>query len=662
MGQIFLSYAREDRGCVKNLAHVLEAAHHDVWWDRRLDGGEEFSAEIEAALDKSDVVVVAWSKESVKSRWVRDEAAVGGDTGRLVPVSIDGSLPPMGFRQFHTLDLTDWKGGKRDERTAELLHSVERRLKDKGATASPSPAARPIPRSALPLRRWLWPIIAAFVLLVGAGTAFFFATREQTRSLPQKPMIALLPFTAATPDAELRNIAAQARDSVSHTLSRTGMPVRLADSASDGRRSVGDFLLSGEVSKSADTVIATVHLDEAIHGVTVFTERFEASGDDVRNLPERIGVHMASFFDGSTLMMLDRRHPMDPALIADLASARAGDFAGNYQIMKRVAAKAPDEPAALTGQAFFTGLALSELPRDERQQAVIEARRAAEKALKLAPGDGGTYASWCLLHSETRMAECEDQIRRGSRINPDEAWTRQFLADAMWSVGRFDEASELANLAYTRQPYDFFMIRTMLRTFEFAGDSESVRELYPEAVRWYPGLKASFFRNRLYGLLYRGDFAAMQRLEDEVGPDAFAADYTRSGRIVAALKSKSQPALRKVCAPATREEFLLGIRCLIAFGTIGDLDGAYAIADKFYPRRIGRTPEETERIWLNDPDDGGPLPFITSPAAAPMRRDPRYLALAERTGLLAYWRSGRPPDFCRRNPEPVCRELLRRNR
>src|SRR4030095_4280179 len=99
MGAIFLSYAREDRACAVRLAHLLEAAGHDVWWDRRLDGGEEFSAEIEAALDKSDVVLVAWSQESVKSRWVRDEASVGCERGRLVPVSIDGSKPPMGFRQ-----------------------------------------------------------------------------------------------------------------------------------------------------------------------------------------------------------------------------------------------------------------------------------------------------------------------------------------------------------------------------------------------------------------------------------------------------------------------------------------------------------------------------------------------------------------------------------
>jgi hypothetical protein len=43
-----------------------------------------------------------------------------------------------------------------------------------------------------------------------------------------------------------------------------------------------------------------------------------------------------------------------------------------------------------------------------------------------------------------------------------------------------------------------------------------------------------------------------------------------------------------------------------------------------------------------------------------MRRDPRYIALVERIGLLAYWRSGRSPDFCRKSPEPVCAQLLKR--
>ena len=658
MGRIFLSYAREDRASAECLARVLEGAGHSAWWDRHIDSGEEFSAEFEAELDKSDVVLVAWSKLSIKSRWVRDDAAVGGDTGRLVPVTVDGSLPPMGFRQFQTLDLTGWKGGKRDARTAQLLHAVERRLK---GTAKAAAAATVERRRRLkwPSGKAIWPMAAALVLAIVVGVSIFVWNGRQTRGPIPKPTIALLPFTTPSSDAELRDIAAQARESLSHTLSQTGLPVRLVDSATAARRSAGDFLLSGEVNKSGDKVVATVHLDEAIHGVTVFTQRFEAAGEDDRNLPERIGAQIASFFDASNLMILDRRHPMDPALMADLLSAQIGNFVGQYQIMKRVAAKAPDEPAALIGEAFFTGLALPELPRDERQQAIIDARRAAEKALKLAPEYGGTYASWCLLHSETRKAECEDHIRAGSRIDSDEPWLRQFLADAMLTVGRFDEAVALTNLSYTHEPYSFFMIRTMLRTLEFTGDGDGARELFQQGVRWYPEAKGSFFRNRLFGLLYRGDFEAMQRLEQEVGPNVLAADYTRSEAIAAALKSKSKPALRRACAKS--EPFLLTLRCMIAFAVIGDEDSAYAIADKLYPNRLGHTPAETERIWLDEPDGGGPLDYITSPAAAAMRRDRRFLPLAQRTGLLDYWRSGRAPDFCRKQPEPICGQLLKQS-
>ena len=110
MADIFLSYSREDRPFAEALTRLVEQGGHNVWWDRDIDSGSEFSGEIEAALERADVVLVAWSRASAKSAWVRDEAAIGRDTGRLVPVVIDGSQPPIGFRQFQALDLTGWPG------------------------------------------------------------------------------------------------------------------------------------------------------------------------------------------------------------------------------------------------------------------------------------------------------------------------------------------------------------------------------------------------------------------------------------------------------------------------------------------------------------------------------------------------------------------------
>jgi hypothetical protein len=241
-------------------------------------------------------------------------------------------------------------------------------------------------------------------------------------------------------------------------------------------------------------------------------------------------------------------------------------------------------------------------------------------------------------------------------MDPDAPWLNTFLSHLLRNVGRIEEAMALARLSYTHDVYVPQKIAWMLKTLEFAKESDEAHELYEQAARWWPGFKPMFFRNRLYGLVERGDFAAIQQLERDVGPTKFMPQYRDSSALVAALKSKSQPALRRTCA--TGEDILVNLRCMIALAMLGDEDGAYAIADKLYPRRVGRTPAETERIWLDQPD-GGAGEFITSPAAAPMRRDPRYLKLAERIGLLAYWRRGRSPDFCRKQPEPICGQLLK---
>jgi hypothetical protein len=57
-----------------------------------------------------------WWAKAKKSHWVRDEAAAGRDRDRLIPTTIDGTQAPLGFRQFQTIDLTDWKRGARSRR------------------------------------------------------------------------------------------------------------------------------------------------------------------------------------------------------------------------------------------------------------------------------------------------------------------------------------------------------------------------------------------------------------------------------------------------------------------------------------------------------------------------------------------------------------------
>ena len=143
MADVFLSYARADRATAERLANAIAETGLTVWWDRHIKGGAEFSRDIEQQLNAAKRVLVLWSKDAVGSRWVRDEASVAADSGRLVGATIDGTPPPLGFRQFQTIDLKAWaaKGAAIPPALAEALE------------AEPSiTAATPAKRT--PGRRW----------------------------------------------------------------------------------------------------------------------------------------------------------------------------------------------------------------------------------------------------------------------------------------------------------------------------------------------------------------------------------------------------------------------------------------------------------------------------------------------------------------------------
>ena len=298
MGTIFLSYARDDQGCAKTLARVLEQAGHEVWWDRRIDSGEEFAAEIEAALERADVVLVAWSTHSAKSAWVRDEAAAGRDDGRLLPVTIDGSRPPMGFRQYQTLDLTGWKGGSRDARTAELLKSIDARLKAKGKTAQSD--REPQPRR-FKRRGWqLWAAVAALILVI-AGLAAVIIPRFQARAEPAS--LAVLPFknmSAGNPYFA-EGVAEEISDQLSRepqfkVTGRTSADLfkDAADLRDVGRRLHVAYVLEGSVRSAGQQVRVDVALVETRKGVRLWTQDFQGNLNDIFAIQDSIGEQVAA--------------------------------------------------------------------------------------------------------------------------------------------------------------------------------------------------------------------------------------------------------------------------------------------------------------------------------------------------------------------------------
>lgn len=168
---VFVSYKSENRAAVEPLVRALESEGFTVWWDRTLVPGEEFSKVIRDALDAASCVVVAWSKLSVESPWVQDEAGVGRDRRILVPISLDGSTPPLGFRQLHTADLSDWNGKAGDPRIKRLLEGVRRLVSRPPGSAITGMAAKLVP----PRRRAWWIAAAALAAAIIVGVVAYVA-------------------------------------------------------------------------------------------------------------------------------------------------------------------------------------------------------------------------------------------------------------------------------------------------------------------------------------------------------------------------------------------------------------------------------------------------------------------------------------------------------
>jgi hypothetical protein len=99
-----------------------------VWWDREILAGERFDQAIDDALENAKCVLVLWSRRSVRSDWVQDEATRGRSRGVLIPVRIDDAAAPLGFSRLQTADLAGWQGEADHPELQRLVKSIERLL------------------------------------------------------------------------------------------------------------------------------------------------------------------------------------------------------------------------------------------------------------------------------------------------------------------------------------------------------------------------------------------------------------------------------------------------------------------------------------------------------------------------------------------------------
>jgi formylglycine-generating enzyme required for sulfatase activity len=148
MSDIFLSYASEDRERVRPLAEALTQQGWSVSWDRNIPGGRTWQEVLEEELEAACSLVVVWSENSIKRKWVMEEADEGiRKRLPIFPVLIDAVLPPVAFRSKPTVDLSAWDGDTNSFTFQNLVKNIRKIL---GQPARIKPLQPTIPETREP--------------------------------------------------------------------------------------------------------------------------------------------------------------------------------------------------------------------------------------------------------------------------------------------------------------------------------------------------------------------------------------------------------------------------------------------------------------------------------------------------------------------------------
>lgn len=243
---IFLSYASVDRARVEVLVKTLESEGLDVWWDRDIPRGKSFNRVIEDALNQARCAIAIWSKASIDSEWVFNEASEARKRGMLVPVLIDDVEPPLEFRHLQAARLVNWRGDKNDSEWAGLLEAVRGLIGQGGPTKTDRSAARgPIQDE----RRW-WQTAAGMALGAGAllvGVAILVIALKQagliggsasssstaTPSAPAEPAVVQTPVTTQPP--AVKRAAPESQAAGPHAAGGAAATTNLLDPEQGGK-------------------------------------------------------------------------------------------------------------------------------------------------------------------------------------------------------------------------------------------------------------------------------------------------------------------------------------------------------------------------------------------------------------------------------------------
>jgi TolB-like protein len=616
VADVFISYARSTATSASMIANALRAGGYSVWIDDDLPAHRDFSSVIEEQVRAARAVLVLWSSDAVKSRWVPAEADVAHEAGTLVQLSLDDATPPMPFNRMQCAPMNGWNGDLEAPGWRKVVASVAELV----GRAAPETAAPPAIRARSTAERLL--AVLAFDNLSGDPEMAYFSDGVSE---------------------EIQQTVAQGSD-LKVVARSSSFQFRGADKAV--RRVAADLkathLLDGSVRRSGARVRITAQLVECAGETTLWANRFDGDLSDVFALQEQIAEAVAHAL--RITLAAPAAQALDPLVYELFLKARGiiSEGGGVFDetapiatpLLEQVVAAAPDHAAAWELLAKSRASILRSGRR--RQGSYAEGRagvvEAAETALRLDPKRGGAYEALAKLEPWGAYGAREGLLRQALAVSPNDPATLTEMSEFCWSVGRFREALRLAEQAFELNPLMPAAGLHVAQMRTYVGDYEASIRMHQDLYRRWPRNFSILISLLSFACsLNFWDVYRLYLAEVETFGGWQAIYLAESARYADALASED---------PGPRRELLDRYSGLVAkSGTVplNYLDGLSMLG---LTQEAYELAERASFAHVFDPD--GPLPSGSFPGTvlgrwSALNRAPRFIDLCDRLGLCEYW-------------------------
>jgi TolB-like protein len=312
--------------------------------------------------------------------------------------------------------------------------------------------------------------IRAYVF-TGSAPASVGAAQADPLPLPDKPSIAVLPFTNMSNDPEQEAFVDGLTEDLITDLSRTsGLFVIASHSAFaykgrhvDARhiaRELGvRYLLEGNVRRAAGRVRINAQLIDATGGNHLWAERFDRSLEDIFAVQDEVSGQIVEALAGRLTSTPARNRPTNleayelcvrarPLSQHTALAAKEANF-----LLDRALTLDPEyaEAHRLLALNLWLGWEFWDEPMDSnRARAIAEAQR----AVALDPNDAGNrWVLGIILGHERRWAESDAEFDAAHKLDPNNADAWAMHSDLMTLGGQPADSIELVRKALRLNPH-----------------------------------------------------------------------------------------------------------------------------------------------------------------------------------------------------------------